>query len=292
MVDFCTSQRLFDAFRVIYSRSRVNLGTIHAQVIGGEDALRCRHHRRGTGSRGAARADTRPARLGLPDRACRRWRQRPGAMSLAAPMRARRRGTKSSSRIRMSRSSWSAVRPLSMPSRCSPAWRRASAPSSARSPSRRPRPTRSPSSRHVARPASLSSSARITFRRGVGQGPASPRRGGIGACDLGDAGAASQRPLSRRRDRARGSGPRTGGGARTSASREVAASVVRQLLSGLAVHDLPLLRDLAPDLEHVIYARAVAPIGYAVGYQAPASRSRSRPSCSRMAPTPSGGSRS
>ncbi|GAA1981464.1 Gfo/Idh/MocA family oxidoreductase [Microbacterium pumilum] len=48
----------------------------------------------------------------------------------------------------------------------------------------------------------------------------------------------------------------------------VAASVVRQLLTGLAVHDLPLLRDLAPDFERVVYARAVAPIGYAVGYEA------------------------
>jgi predicted dehydrogenase len=49
---------------------------------------------------------------------------------------------------------------------------------------------------------------------------------------------------------------------------EVAASVVRQLLTGLAVHDLPMLRDLAPVLEEVVFARAVAPIGYAVGYRA------------------------
>ena len=48
----------------------------------------------------------------------------------------------------------------------------------------------------------------------------------------------------------------------------MAASVVRQLLTGLAVHDLPLLRDLAPDFERVVYARAVEPIGYAVGYEA------------------------
>ena len=40
--------------------------------------------------------------------------------------------------------------------------------------------------------------------------------------------------------------PRAGGP--TSAVPEVAASVVRQLLTGLAVHDLPLLRDLAPGL--------------------------------------------
>lgn len=49
---------------------------------------------------------------------------------------------------------------------------------------------------------------------------------------------------------------------------EVAASVVRQLITGLAVHDLPMVRDLAPVLEEVVFARAVAPIGYAVGYRA------------------------
>lgn len=47
---------------------------------------------------------------------------------------------------------------------------------------------------------------------------------------------------------------------------EVAASVVRQLITGLAVHDLPALRDLAPLLEEVVFARFVAPVGYAVGY--------------------------
>ncbi|MFH8251192.1 Gfo/Idh/MocA family oxidoreductase [Microbacterium sp. B2969] len=49
---------------------------------------------------------------------------------------------------------------------------------------------------------------------------------------------------------------------------EVAASVVRQLVVGLAVHDLPILRDLAPDFERAVFARPVAPIGYAVGYVA------------------------
>lgn len=49
---------------------------------------------------------------------------------------------------------------------------------------------------------------------------------------------------------------------------EIAASVVRQLLTGLAVHDLPMLRDLAPVLEEVVFARALAPLGYAVGYRA------------------------
>ncbi|WP_243075335.1 Gfo/Idh/MocA family protein [Microbacterium sp. SS28] len=49
---------------------------------------------------------------------------------------------------------------------------------------------------------------------------------------------------------------------------EVAAGVVRQLLTGLAIHDLPLVRDLAPTFERVLFARALAPIGYAVGFVA------------------------
>ncbi|MFD5214281.1 Gfo/Idh/MocA family protein [Microbacterium sp. NPDC058345] len=44
-----------------------------------------------------------------------------------------------------------------------------------------------------------------------------------------------------------------------------AAAVVRSLVLGLAVHDLPLIRDLAPQFERVVYARPVAPIGYAIG---------------------------
>jgi predicted dehydrogenase len=48
----------------------------------------------------------------------------------------------------------------------------------------------------------------------------------------------------------------------------VAAAIVRQLILGLAVHDIPLLRDLAPSFGEVVYARPVAPIGYAVGYRA------------------------
>ncbi|MEJ1177754.1 MULTISPECIES: Gfo/Idh/MocA family protein [unclassified Pseudarthrobacter] len=48
----------------------------------------------------------------------------------------------------------------------------------------------------------------------------------------------------------------------------VAADVLRQLLTGLAIHDLPALRDLAPDIEEVVYARLVPPIGYVVGYRA------------------------
>jgi len=49
---------------------------------------------------------------------------------------------------------------------------------------------------------------------------------------------------------------------------EIAAGVVRQLLSGLAIHDLPLVRDLAPRFERVVFARALAPIGFAVGFVA------------------------
>ena len=49
---------------------------------------------------------------------------------------------------------------------------------------------------------------------------------------------------------------------------DIAAIVVRQLLSGLAIHDLPLVRDLAPRFERVVFARALAPIGFAVGFLA------------------------
>lgn len=49
---------------------------------------------------------------------------------------------------------------------------------------------------------------------------------------------------------------------------EVAAGVVRQLLTGLAIHDLPLVRDLAPAFERVVFAGPVAPLGYAVGFVA------------------------
>ena len=49
---------------------------------------------------------------------------------------------------------------------------------------------------------------------------------------------------------------------------QVAASVVRQLITGLAVHELPMLRDLAPTIERVTFARAIAPIGYVLGYHA------------------------
>lgn len=49
--------------------------------------------------------------------------------------------------------------------------------------------------------------------------------------------------------------------------RETAAAVVRQLVLGLAVHDLPAVRDLAPDFEAVDFAAALPPIGYTIGFR-------------------------
>ncbi|MFF2028775.1 Gfo/Idh/MocA family protein [Arthrobacter sp. NPDC058192] len=48
----------------------------------------------------------------------------------------------------------------------------------------------------------------------------------------------------------------------------VAAGVLKQLLTGLAIHDLPAVRDIAPSIDEVVYARIVPPIGYLVGYRA------------------------
>ena len=48
----------------------------------------------------------------------------------------------------------------------------------------------------------------------------------------------------------------------------IAAAVVKQLLTGLAIHDLPAVRHFAPSFERVHYAGFVPPIGYAVGYRA------------------------
>jgi predicted dehydrogenase len=48
----------------------------------------------------------------------------------------------------------------------------------------------------------------------------------------------------------------------------VAAAVLRQLLTGLAIHDLPAVRDIAPGVDEVVYARIAPPIGYVVGYRA------------------------
>lgn len=48
----------------------------------------------------------------------------------------------------------------------------------------------------------------------------------------------------------------------------VAAGVLRQLLTGLAVHDLPAVRHVAPRIDDVAYARIAPPLGYLVGYRA------------------------
>lgn len=45
----------------------------------------------------------------------------------------------------------------------------------------------------------------------------------------------------------------------------IAASVVRQLVVGLGIHDLPALRDLVPTIDQVIFARPLYPIGYVIG---------------------------
>ncbi|GAA2026410.1 hypothetical protein GCM10009819_06980 [Agromyces tropicus] len=57
------------------------------------------------------------------------------------------------------------------------------------------------------------------------------------------------------------------GGAPDLADPDVAASVVRQLVLGLAIHDLPAIRDLAPEFERVDFAAPLPPIGYAVGFR-------------------------
>ncbi|WP_221584674.1 Gfo/Idh/MocA family protein [Microbacterium sp. G2-8] len=49
---------------------------------------------------------------------------------------------------------------------------------------------------------------------------------------------------------------------------QVAAEIVRQLVTGLVMHDLPAVRDLAPDFEGVDDARVLAPIGCVLGFRA------------------------
>lgn len=56
-------------------------------------------------------------------------------------------------------------------------------------------------------------------------------------------------------------------GAPDLADPSAAAAVVRQLVLGLAVHDLPAIRDLAPDFEGVDFAALVPPIGYTIGFR-------------------------
>ena len=74
---------------------------------------------------------------------------------------------------------------------------------------------------------------------------------------------------------------------------QVAASVVRQLITGLAVHELPMLRDLAPTIERVVFARAIAPIGYVARLPGIGDSGAAwPPSCCPTAPTRYGTSRS
>ncbi|GAA4783003.1 Gfo/Idh/MocA family protein [Microbacterium gilvum] len=48
----------------------------------------------------------------------------------------------------------------------------------------------------------------------------------------------------------------------------VAADIVRRLVGGLCVHDVPLLRDLAPALDRMAFARLLPPVGCALGFVA------------------------
>lgn len=52
------------------------------------------------------------------------------------------------------------------------------------------------------------------------------------------------------------------------ADRALSAAIVRQLVLGLAIHDLPLVRDVAPVFEEISFARALPPIGYDIGFRA------------------------
>ncbi|CAH0153861.1 MULTISPECIES: Gfo/Idh/MocA family oxidoreductase [unclassified Microbacterium] len=50
---------------------------------------------------------------------------------------------------------------------------------------------------------------------------------------------------------------------------EQCAAIVRHLVVGLAVHDLPLVRDLVPDATEVVWARAIPPVGFDLALRAP-----------------------
>ena len=107
------------------------------------------------------------------------------------------------------------------------------------------------------------------LRRGVGPRQASPaRRRATGARDLGDDGAAAERPLPRRRDGTRAPAARPGRGGPDLAEPQVAASVVRQLLRDSPCTTCRCCATSRPVFERVVFARAVAPLGYAVGYGA------------------------
>lgn len=49
---------------------------------------------------------------------------------------------------------------------------------------------------------------------------------------------------------------------------EQSAAVVRQLVAGLGVHDLPLVRDLVPAAPELVWARPVSPIGFDLALRA------------------------
>lgn len=49
---------------------------------------------------------------------------------------------------------------------------------------------------------------------------------------------------------------------------ELSAAIVRQLVAGLGVHDLPLVRDLVPEDPELVWARPVAPIGFDLAFRA------------------------
>lgn len=49
---------------------------------------------------------------------------------------------------------------------------------------------------------------------------------------------------------------------------EQSAAIVRQLVAGLGVHDLPLVRDLVPATPELVWARPVAPLGFDLALQA------------------------
>lgn len=49
---------------------------------------------------------------------------------------------------------------------------------------------------------------------------------------------------------------------------EVSAAVVRELILGLAIHDLPAIRDIAPRLDGIDFVRAIPPVGYTMGFRA------------------------
>ncbi|MFI6816024.1 Gfo/Idh/MocA family protein [Nonomuraea sp. NPDC050328] len=55
---------------------------------------------------------------------------------------------------------------------------------------------------------------------------------------------------------------------RSSEDRAGQAAALRRLVLGLGIHDVPLLRALAPGRLRVEYARLLSPLGYALGYRA------------------------